>query len=95
MLCILYDKGFINEDMYKMCYRLIDTFYGLKIVAYKYGVSADDIKGFVQRTIEILPDMKKAMTPLSGAVNCKSNHYGEYYMAWLQNYNTYTKEVIN
>ena len=50
---------------------------------------------YLKEFIEYLPEFKQALTPLSGAVNLKKNHYGEFYMAWLQTYNPYTRELID
>ncbi len=84
----------ITDEMFNFYSNIVDTFYGIKIISYIHGVSVEDIKGFVSNTIDVLPEIKKSLTPLIGAVNLKKNHYGEYYLAWLQNYNAYTGEVV-
>ena len=94
IISVLLERKIIDLDTFYMCEKVIDTYYGIRILAVHYGIDADIVKNTTKRLGGNLVDLVKLIRPLKTATYCKYNHFGEFYKAWLDNYNPYTKEVI-
>lgn len=90
----LLEKGRIDEETFLFCQKIIDTYYGVRIVAVHNGIDAEAVMTLSKSFIDNSGDLVNSLKPLNTAVYCKNNHFGEFYKAWLQNYNPYTKTII-
>lgn len=87
------NKGIINEDKASLLEYVLDTYYGVRIIAFKYGINSEIIKELTTNMVSELWTMLKKFN-LNDPLCCRYVHYAEFYMAWMENYNPYTKEFI-
>lgn len=90
----LLNRGILDQDNFMTYQKLIDGYYGLRILALHNGVEAEHILEFGKRGVERIDQLVAALAPLPAAFDCKKNHFGEFYLAWLDYYNPYTRKII-
>ena len=91
----LYRKDILDLSKKKILSKIIDTYYGIRILAYHYGISKDDILEVTERAFDKFWDLLNKCLPIGDTLNFKMNHYCEFYLAWLKNYDISTNTVIS
>ena len=89
-----YRKGMLDKDTYLVLKKIADTYYGVRILAVHYNVDLQLIKNASDRFFDRFWALVKRCMPIGDTLNFKKNHFGEYYMAWLKNYDPSTRKVI-
>lgn len=91
----MYRKGVLDESKTKIMTKIIDTYYGIRILAYHYGISKDDVLDVTGRAFDKVWDLLNKCLPIGDTLNFKMNHYCEFYLAWLKNYDISSNTVIS
>ena len=73
---------------------LMDNYYAVRIMAAYYGIGQSEIKDVSGKLLDNIGNIVKTTMPFSEAASFKKNHYGDFYLAYLQNYNPATGEVL-
>lgn len=89
----MYDMRLIEEDTVSLFEYILDTYYGIRIIAYKYGINVETIKELTGNIMEDIWSMLQKLN-INDPICCKYVHYAEFYMAWMKNYNPYTESII-
>ena len=88
-------KNIIDEEAYDVLRKFADAYYGIRILAVNYNVSAEVVKDVTGRVFERIWDVAPKCLPLQDTLGFKTNHFASTYYAWMKNYNPCTEEVIN
>lgn len=90
----LYQKGMLDKKTKAILNKIVDTYYGIRILAVYYGISVDDVKDVTNRAFERLGELVKRCLPIGDTLNFKMDHFCEFYLAWLKNYDVSTNTII-
>jgi len=83
----------ISEDTVSLLEYCVNTYYGVRIIAYKYGIDIETIKEFTGSLLDTVWQNIRKFN-VSDPFYCKYVHYAEFYLAWMRNYNPYTQMII-
>lgn len=90
----LYAKGVINKSARAILIKVFDTYYGVRILAVYHGISVDDVLDVTGRAFDRLGELVKRCLPIGDTLNFKMDHFCEFYLAWLKNYDVSTNTII-
>ena len=90
----LYEKGILTKDTYSVLRNIADTFYGVRILAVYHNVDTELIINVTNRFFGRFWNLLERCLPIGDTLNFKKNHYGEYYVAWLKNYDPSMGKMI-
>lgn len=87
------DSKFMNASTKKALQFIVETYYGVRIIAFKYGIDVEEIKKMSNNVLGFAKDYISKFN-ITDPFRCKHVHYAEFYRSWMDNYNPYTKTVI-
>ena len=90
----LYAKGVINKSARAILIKVFDTYYGVRILAVYHGISVDDVLDVTGRAFDRLGELVKRCLPIGDTLNFNMDHFCEFYLAWLKNYDVSTNTII-
>jgi len=82
----LYNKGVIKEENRDRLLQLVDLYYGVRIAMVNYNMDGDFIKLVTKRVFSELWELIKYSYPIGDATDCTRTHDGEFYLAYLRNF---------
>ena len=91
----MYSRNIIDEDSYETLKKVIDGYYGIRILAVNYNVNADFVKETTGRAFDRIWEMAERCLPVQDTLCFKHNHYSSTYYAWMMNYDPSTGNIIN
>ena len=80
----LYNKGRINEENKLKIDLMVDTYYGVKVLAVNCNINKELMSKVLDRLGNCYKELISGCIPVSNVKNCMSNHYGEIYLALLR-----------
>jgi ribosomal protein L23 len=87
----LYNKGRINEENKLKIDLMVDTYYGVKVLAVNCNINKELMSKVLDRLGNCYKELISGCIPVSNVKNCMSNHYGEIYLALLRTQGTAEK----
>ncbi len=80
----LYNKGLVNEENKEKIQLMVDTYYGIKVLAVNCNINKEFMQIMLDRLGDSYKEIISGCIPVSNVKNCMSNHYGEFYLALLR-----------
>jgi len=84
----------ISEETSEVLEDTLDTYYGVKVMAANHNLSKEEIVTVSENLYDKMDEILLKVMPIGDTANCVKNHYMEFYMAYMNNYNVATKKIV-